>query len=149
VGSQGEVAVPGEDIIEPESSPGENLPDIDVMIEEDNIPEVESAEQKQLERQQILTDQVSTWLTTKDPHKFWRKFLSGACNKNLSYNAWPVEFQGPFNERFKQMIEDPAFVSTLCGRILKFQNGPLVAPHVAGAFIVVIAGMLSFALLEG
>jgi hypothetical protein len=29
------------------------------------------------------------------------------------------------------------------------QNGHLVAPNVAGAFIVVIAGMLSFALLEG
>lgn len=155
VGSQGpeptidEALVPGEDIIEAPSSPGEDQFDMEAIIEEDDEPTADLYKQKQLERQQILTDQVSTWLKTKDPHKFWRKFLSGACNKNLSYNAWPKEFQEPFNKRFKQMIEDPTFISTLCGRILKFQNGPLVAPHVVGAFIVVIAGMLSFALLEG
>ena len=131
-----------------QSSSSENI-GIDALIEESGTPAVDPVEEKRLERQQILTDQVSTWLGTKNPHSFWKKFLSSACNKNLSYNTWPLEFRNSFDKRFQQMIGDPTFISTLCGRIVKMQNGHLVAPNVAGAFIVVIAGMLSFALLEG
>ena len=57
--------------------------------------------------------------------------------------------QGQFNERFTQMIGDASFISTICGRIMQMQNGHMVAAHVAGAFVVVVAGMLSFSLSEG
>lgn len=136
------------ELTEPEEvvSPGEDQ----ILDQEEPVvhPALDPVEQKRLEHQQILTDQVTTWLGQKDPHKFFRQFLSGACNKNLSYNTWPQDFQGKFNERFKAMVTDPCFVSTLCGRITRMQNGHLVAPHVAGAFITVMAGFLSFALLE-
>lgn len=127
-----------------EFSPGES----EEVATEPTPPPVDVVEMKRLSRQQMLTEQVSNWLKSKDTHKFWRQFIAGACNKNLSYNTWPPEFQGPFNVKFKEMIEDPAFVSVLCGRITKMQMGHLVAPHVAGAFVVVSAGFLSFALLE-
>jgi hypothetical protein len=129
-----------------QSSPSENI-GIDALIEEDGTPAVDPVEEKRLERQQILTDQVATWLKAKNPHGFWKRFLASACNKNLSYNTWPPEFQASFDERFKQMIQDTQFISTLCGRILRMQNGHMVSPNVAGAFVVVVAGMLSFALL--
>lgn len=139
-----------DDVIEKaESSPSETVSDIASLIEENGEPTVDLVEQKRLERQQVLTDQVSSWLVSKNPHSFWKKFLSSACNKNLSYNTWPPEFQASFDKRFQDMLGDPSFISTLCGRIIKMQNGHMVAPNVAGAFIVVIAGMLSFALLEG
>ena len=125
-------------------SPGEI-----VAVAEEPTPTPEDVvETKRLSRQQMLTEQVTNWLKSKDLHKFWRQFLAGACNKNLSYNTWPPEFQGPFNEKFKAMVADPSFVAALCGRITKMQMGHLVAPHVAGAFVVVTAGFLSFALLE-
>lgn len=127
-----------------EVSPGEVVA---VAEEPEPTPE-DVVEMKRLSRQQMLTEQVSNWLKSKDTHKFWRQFLAGACNKNLSYNTWPPEFQGPFNDKFKAMVADPAFVSTLCGRITKMQMGHLVAPHVAGAFVVVTAGFLAFALLD-
>ena len=127
-----------------ESSPGS---DVSVLVEEE-APQVDPVEQKRLERQQILTDQVTDWLKSKDPHKFWRQFIAGSCNKNLSYNTWPKEFQDPFNERFQAMITDPIFIASLCGKVVKFQNGHLVAAHVMGAFIVATAGFLSFALIE-
>ena len=127
-----------------ESSPGS---DVSVLVEEE-APQVDPVEQKRLERQQILTDQVTDWLKSKDGHKFWRQFIAGACNKNLSYNTWPKEFQNSFNERFSTMIADPIFVSSLCGKVIKFQNGHLVAAHVMGAFIVATAGFLAFALIE-
>lgn len=111
-------------------------------------PAIDPAEEKFLERQQILADQVTGWLKSKDSNKFWRQFIAGACNKNLSYNTWPVKMQVQFDQRFNQMIADGSFIATLCGRVLKFQNGHLVAPHVMGAFVVATAGFLSFALLE-
>jgi hypothetical protein len=126
---------------------GEDELRVEETPEEPPTPE-ERAEDKRLERQQILTDQVCNWLMSKDPHKFFRQFVGGTCNKNLSYNTWPQGMQVAFDERFNAMIADAEFVSTLCGRITKFQNGHLVAPHVAGAFVTVIAGFLSFALSE-
>jgi len=127
-----------------ESSPGL---DVSVLVEEEE-PQEDAADQKRLGRQQILTDQVTDWLKSKDPHKFWRQFIAGSCNKNLSYNTWPKEFQDPFNERFQAMITDPIFIASLCGKVVKFQNGHLVAAHVMGAFIVATAGFLSLALIE-
>ncbi len=131
-------------LTEEEDSPGL---DTSVLVE-DGEPSVDPVEQKRLERQQILTDQVTNWLKSKDPHKFWRQFIAGSCNKNLSYNTWPKEFQDPFNERFQAMITDPIFIASLCGKVVKFQNGHLVAAHVMGAFIVATAGFLSLALIE-
>ncbi len=131
------------------SGPGEGKGAATLMEVPDEDSPQDLVEQKRLERQQILTDQVFNWLKSKDPHKFWRQFLAGACNKNLSYNTWPEKMQGQFNERFTQMIGDASFISTLCGRIMQMQNGHMVAAHVAGAFVVVVAGMLSFSLSEG
>lgn len=127
-----------------ESSPGE----AEEVIDEPTPPPVDVAEMKRLSRQQMLTDQVTDWLKSKDTHKFWRQFIAGACNKNLSYNTWPPEFTGPFDKKFKSMVADPSFVSVMCGRITKMQMGHLVSPHVAGAFVVATAGFLSFALLD-
>jgi len=127
-----------------EAEPGEV---VTAVLTEEDSPSDPVAD-KLLERHQILTDQVSDWLKSKDPHKFWRQFVAGACNKNLSYNTWPQEYQTAFNERFGAMLTDSNFLSTLCGRIVKMQNGHLVAPHVAGAFVTVMAGFLSFALIE-
>jgi len=119
------------------------------LVDQEEVPPaIDPVEQKRLGRQQILTDQVANWLKGKDCHKFWRQFLAGACNKNLSYNTWPVEFQTVFNERFQAIVSDPLIISSMCGRITRMQMGHLVAPHVAGAFIVVAAGFLSFALME-
>lgn len=120
----------------------------DKLIAGEQTFQVDSVEQKRLGRQQILTDQVTTWLNSKDPHKFWRQFVAGACNKNLSYNTWPKEYQAAFDLRFNAMVRDPVFIANLCGRVLKFQNGHLVACHVMGAFVVATAGFLSFALIE-
>jgi hypothetical protein len=132
-------------------SPGENQVEVsatEALAAVEEVPQVDAAEVKRVERHQILTDQTMTWIKTRDSHKFWRRFLSGTCNKNLSYNTWPPEFQAAFDERFNAMVSDPCFVSTLCGRVIRFQNGHLVAPHVMGAFIVATAGFLSFSLLE-
>lgn len=126
-----------------ESSPGEAKQ----LATEPTLTAEDLEETKRLSRQQMLTEQVSNWLKTKDTHKFWRQFIAGTCNKNLSYNTWPTEFQEPFDKKFKAMIDDPAFISVLCGRIVKMQMGHLVAPHVAGAFVVATAGFLAFALL--
>lgn len=145
-GSVGPDAIDDQFRLTDESSPGESVSV--AVIEEPDPTTEEVAETKRLSRQQILTDQVMNWLKSKDLHKFWRQFLAGACNKNLSYNTWPPEFQGPFNDKFKAMVADASFVAALCGRITKMQMGHLVAPHVAGAFVVVTAGFLSFALLE-
>lgn len=133
-------------------SPGENQVagsvDVTTLVEVEETPKVDAAEAKRVERHQILTSQTMDWIKTRDSHKFWRRFLSGSCNKNLSYNTWPPEFQAAFDERFNAMVNDPCFVSTLCGRIIRMQNGHLVACHVAGAFVVATAGFLSFSLLE-
>lgn len=128
-----------------ESLPGEANEEV---AEEPVQAPVDVVEMKRLSRQQMLTDQVTSWLGSKDTHKFWKRFISSACNKNLSYNTWPPEFQGPFDKKFLEMVNDPSFVSVICGRITKMQMGHLVSPHVAGAFVVVTAGFLAFALLE-
>ncbi len=132
-------------------SPGENQVEVsatEALVAVEEVPQVNAAETKRVERHQILTDQTMDWMKTRDTHKFWRRFLSGTCNKNLSYNTWPPGFQSAFDERFNAMVNDPCFVSTLCGRIIRMQNGHLVACHVAGAFVVATAGFLSFSLLE-
>ncbi|KKL25718.1 hypothetical protein LCGC14_2402500, partial [marine sediment metagenome] len=136
----GELISPGEDQV------GVSATEALVAVEE--VPQVDIAEVKRVGRHQILTDQTMDWIKTRDYHKFWRRFLAGSCNKNLSYNTWPPEFQAAFDERFNAMVNDPCFVSTLCGRIIRMQNGHLVACHVAGAFVVATAGFLSFSLLE-
>lgn len=144
------------------SNVGQGLPpDLENFVEdeaEDVIPLLAPAEvvpepQDQeavgkLDRHQNLVGQVTEWLQTKDVDKFWRRFVAGSCNKNLSYNTWPLEIQRYFNKRFHQLLQDPAFVSRICKQILTFSNGHLVSPHVAAGFIVTTAGFLSFALLE-
>jgi hypothetical protein len=142
--SMGPIGTAAPLIEEPDSSPG--LEQFE-LVEEETSP-VDPIETKRLERQQILTDQVTNWLSQKDPHKFWRQFVAGACNKNLSYNTWPEEMKSSFDERFLATIKDPQILATICGRITKMQNGHLVAPHVAGAFVTVMVGFLSFALME-
>lgn len=138
----------GETLEELVASPGEDHWGVEEITEDEPKTKEELVEAKRLERTQILTDQVTGWLKQKDPRKFWRQFLGGSCNKNLSYNTWPKEFQQPFDERFSQMLGDAHFVANICGRILKMQNGHLVGPNVAGAFVTVVAGFLSFALID-
>jgi hypothetical protein len=106
------------------------------------------AEQEQLVHLQTLVSQVQEHLRTKDAHKFLRRFIAGSCNKNLSFNTWPPALQDAFNQRFQPMLDDATFISTMCKRILSFQNGHLVAPHVAGAFITVCAGIIAFTMAE-
>jgi hypothetical protein len=104
--------------------------------------------QESIEKHQILTEQVQEWLKTKDPYKFFRRFLAGTCNKNLSLDTWPHPLVAAFTTRFYPMLQDHVFVSTICQRIKTFQNGHLVAPHVAGAFVTICAGILAFSLAE-
>ena len=118
------------------------------LSEEKKADREQLAEQKKLERIEQLSRQTHVWLGSQKVHKFWRTFLSGTCNKNLSYNTWPPEMQKQFDDRFDQMVKDPVFINTLCKRILNMSMGHLVSPHVAGAFIVASAGFLSFALID-
>ncbi len=112
------------------------------------LDEAAAESQEDLETHQILTQQVQEWLRTKDPYKFFRKFLAGTCNKNLALDTWPQPMVESFNARFYPMVSDGIFVSEICKKIRTFQNGHLVAPHVAGAFVTVCAGILSFSLAE-
>jgi len=121
--------------------------EISVSVVEEPLV-VDQAEQLKLQRQETLVSQTTQWIQVKDPLKFFKRFVGTTCNKNLSFNTWPATTQAAFTERFDAMVRDPSFISTLCGRILNMENGHLVAPHVAGAFITVIAGFLSFAMTE-
>lgn len=124
-----------------------SLEDVEAAVEES--PPLEAAgDVARLEKQQILVDQVTQWLQEKDPHKFLRRFIGGSCNKNLSYNTWPPELQKAFDARFNQMLADPLFISSICNRVLTFQTGHMLAPHVVAAFIVVCVGMLAFSFAE-
>jgi len=144
-----------------ETGPSENevpgaaaMPEVSVPLEEveaiveESLPPETVEDITNLEKQQTLLNQVTLWLKEKDPHKFFRRFIGGSCNKNLSYNSWPHELQKEFDVRFRQMLADREFASSICNRIQTFQNGHLVAPHVAAAFVVVCAGVLAFTLAE-
>lgn len=103
-----------------------------------------SQEAMDQDKHEVLVGQVEQWLKEKDPHQFFRRFIAGTCNKNLSYNEWPEDMQKHFNTCFRNILSDRPYLSTICRSILRMRMGHIVAPHIAAAFVVVLAGMQAF-----
>ncbi len=120
----------------------------EMEIEVVEEPEIDHQENLRLQRLETLVTDATQWIKVKDPLKFFKRFIGTTCNKNLSFNTWPATTQAAFTERFETTVRDPSFISTVCSRIMNMDNGHLVAPHVAGAFITTLAGFLSFAMTE-
>lgn len=138
--------VPPGDPTDPVEQPSPDQPIVDVV--EELEPDISQTEAVRLKRLEALVSQTTQWIKVKNPLKFFKRFIGTTCNKNLSFNTWPATTQAAFTKRFEATVRDPAFVSTICGRIMNMDNGKLVAPHVAGAFTTVLAGFLSFAMTE-
>ena len=101
----------------------------------------------EVEKQQRLFDAVVAWLGRKDVHKLWRLYTA-SLSRQLAYNQWPQAIQRAFDERFAALLRDGTFVSTLCGRLVTFATGHLITDEVAGRFVLVMAGMIAFGLVD-
>jgi hypothetical protein len=100
-----------------------------------------------LERLVNLVQEVNQFLVANDVHRFWRRHLSRNVHRHVGYNGWPGGLQQEFDQRFKSFLEDPAFIQTMCKKVLAFEMGEALGVKWVVSFITAAAGFTAFTLI--
>jgi hypothetical protein len=108
-------------------------------------PEEPRPDPKMLRLSKLVTD-VGDFLTTNDTLRFFKKHLGNGLNRHLGYNGWSQKLRTEFDIRYKAMVTDPQFITTMCRKVLDMDLGhALDVKHVA-TFLAATAGFTAFAL---
>lgn len=89
-------------------------------------------------------DAIKSFLSNKDPHKFFRSLLTNSIHRQVSYYNWPNEMQADFDHRFQQLLENDRLYASLVKTVLTFGSGDAVGDKALASLITLIAGVVAF-----
>ncbi len=115
-------------------------------VVEEEIDAEEARRGSELLKTQQMVQEVNAFMGANDVHRFWRRHVRNSLHRHLEYNEWPPALQRDFDQRFKGFLQDPQFVSSLCKKIVTFQQGHAIGVKHLVAYIVAAAGFTAFAL---
>lgn len=94
-----------------------------------------------------LVQEVNGFMQGNDVHRFWRRHISRSLHRHIGYNGWPKVLQKEFDERFKEFLSDPQFISSICKKIISMELGHALGVKHVVAFITATAGFTAFTLI--
>jgi hypothetical protein len=108
-------------------------------------PELPKADPK-MERTQKLFEDVVGFMQNNDVHKFWRRHVANSFHRHLGYTGWSKELQNEFDGRFRDFLNDPQFVTSVCRKIAGMEMGYAISEKHAASLVVAAAGFTAFTL---
>jgi len=118
------------------------VPEPELVPEGPKVPEVDP---KLVKVQQLVQD-VNEFLRANDVHKFWRKYLGQKVHRHVGYAGWPKKLQSEFDVRFKEFLQDPQFVTSVCRKVMNMEMGHALGSKWVASMLVATAGFTAFAL---
>lgn len=128
-------------IEQPDNSGGSGWDDVVEAVKEPTKPVVDL----KAERTATLVTNVYEFMKANDPHRFFRRQLSG-IHRHLGYNGWSKDLQKDFDARFQALLGDSVMVTNVCRKVMDMEFGHILGAKHVTSMCVATAGFLAFAL---
>jgi hypothetical protein len=115
------------------------------------VPDPEPEPKKSVDAQRLvklqqLVQDVNGFMQASDTHRFWRRHIGQKIHRNVGYNGWPKKLQVEFDERFKNFLQDPQFVTSVCRKVMSMEMGHGLGAKQVASLLVATAGFIAFGL---